>query len=91
MSSVSRIAIGFGLVAILMLSPFPTSTKEVPLITAPDSPIKVRPVEEGGKAIPYQNIIVMNPTLSAAPGKTERLMAPPENPLPVSSLPREIN
>jgi len=74
--------------AVLMLAPVAIGNERLPVIAAPTSPVKVKPVEEGGMVIPYQDIIVMNPSLSAAPGKTESLMPSPDEPLPVSSLPR---
>jgi hypothetical protein len=85
---VHRIAIRFSLIAVLMLAPVAIGKEGIPVIPALASPVKVRPAEEGGMVIPYQDIIVMNPELSAAPGKTERLMPSPDEPLPVSSLPR---
>lgn len=70
-----------------MLAPAAISKEGLPVINAPTSPVKVKPVEEGGMSIPFQDIIVMNPSLSAAPGKTEWLMPPPDDPLPETSLP----
>jgi hypothetical protein len=68
-----------------MLIPVAIGKEGLPVIAASVSPVKIRPVEEGGMVIPYQDIIVMNPTLSAAPGKTERLISPAEEPLPMPS------
>lgn len=83
MNIVSRITLRFSLVAILLLAPAAIGKEGLPVIVASVSPVKIRPVEEGGMGIPYQDIIVMNPTLSAAPEKTERLMPPAEKPLPM--------
>jgi hypothetical protein len=71
----------FFLAAPLWLAPIPIGKEGLPVIAAPVSPVKVRPVEEGGMDIPYQGIIVMNPSLSAGADKTEGLMAGPEEPL----------
>ena len=71
-----------------MLAPIAIGKEGLPVIAASVSPIKIRPAEEGGMLIPYQDIIVMNPELSAAAGKTERLMPLPDELFPVSSLPR---
>jgi hypothetical protein len=62
----------------LWLAPISIGTEGVPVIAAPVSPVKVRPVDEGGMIIPYQDIFVMNPSMSAGADKTERLMAGPE-------------
>jgi hypothetical protein len=62
----------------------PIGTEGVPVIAAPATPVKVRPVEEGGMDIPFQDIIVMNPALSARADKTGGLEPWPEEPLAVS-------
>jgi hypothetical protein len=66
------------LVAPLWLVPMPIGTEGVPVIAAPVTPVKVRPIEEGGMDIPYQDIIVMNPLLSAKADQTKKLMARPK-------------
>jgi hypothetical protein len=74
----------FFLAAPLWLTPIPIGTEGVPVIAAPLSPVKVRPVVKGGMDIPYQGVFVMNPSLSAGADQTEVLMAGPEEPLEVS-------
>ena len=68
----------------LWLAPISIGTEGVPVIAAPVTPVKVRPIEEGGMDIPYQGVFVMNPSLSAGADQTEVLMAGPEEPLEVS-------
>ncbi|MBT4934830.1 MAG: hypothetical protein HOJ87_07920 [Rhodospirillaceae bacterium] len=45
------------------------------------TPVKVRPIDPGGMEIPYQGIIVMNPSLTAEPEQTVNLMPSPEEPM----------
>jgi hypothetical protein len=82
MNIVHRIATRFCIVAALLLIPVAIGKEGLPVIAASVSPVKIRPVEEGGLKIPYQDIIVMNPSLSAALAKTNKVMAPAEKPLP---------
>jgi hypothetical protein len=81
MATTSPKTILFFLAAPLWLAPISIGTEGVPVIVAPVSPVKVRPVEEGGMEIPYQDIFVMNPSLSAGADQTEGLGAWPEEPL----------
>jgi hypothetical protein len=71
----------FFVVAPLCFAPVSIDREGVPVISAPATPVKVRPVAEGGKVIPFQDIFVMNPSLSARADQTERLGAWPEEPL----------
>ena len=79
-----RKSILLALVAPLWLAPIPIETGGVPVIAASPSPVKVKPTDPGGIAIPYQGIFVMDPSLSAGADQTERLMAAPEEALTVS-------
>jgi hypothetical protein len=65
-----------------------TSTGEggIPLIKADNAPVKMRPEQPGGMAVPHQDKLIYD-RLKAETGNTEsaaveRLLPPPENPLP---------
>jgi len=55
-----------------------TTTAEVPLIHADDQPTRKKPSEPGGLAVPDQDSLVLN----RSEPKTERLLPPPDTPLP---------
>ncbi len=69
--------------AMWMTYPSDQGRENLPVISAPVSPIKVRPADPGGMKVPYQGISVLNPD---APEPTVNLMPPPE--APVASFPR---
>ncbi len=59
------------------------SAQEVPLIRADESPIKKRPAEPGGMAIPNQDKLVYEALSEyGREEKVEVLLPPPEEPLP---------
>ena len=63
----------------------PLAEGEVPLIAADPSPIKRRPAEPGGEPVPHQDKLVyetIDPSLQAE--VVERLLPPPEEPLPAA-------
>jgi hypothetical protein len=62
----------------LIIRPPATETAEVPLIRADDQPTRKRPSEPGGLAVPDQDSLVLN----HSEPKAERLLPPPEAPLP---------
>lgn len=67
------------------------SAQEVPLIRADESPIKKRPAEPGGMAIPNQDKLVYEALSEyGREEKVEVLLPPPEEPLPAptSAVPR---
>jgi len=62
---------------------------EVPIIRAEQGPVKVRPEKPGGMNVPNRDKLVygrMQGEIGAA--RVERLLPPPEQPLPASALPR---
>ncbi|HVJ51334.1 MAG TPA: SPOR domain-containing protein [Aliidongia sp.] len=63
----------------------------IPLIRADQSATKVKPDSPGGETVPDQDKLVYNPNQPGA--KVERLLAPPEQPLPraVAPPPTDIN
>jgi pyruvate/2-oxoglutarate dehydrogenase complex dihydrolipoamide acyltransferase (E2) component len=62
----------------LMTRPPAGATAEVPLIRADDQPTRRKPSEPGGLAVPDQDSLVLN----HGEPKAERLLPPPEAPLP---------
>ena len=70
-----------------------TTTGEggMPLIKADNAPVKMRPEQPGGMAVPHQDKLIYD-RLKADTGNTEtaaveRLLPPPENPLPRPEAP----
>jgi hypothetical protein len=64
----------------------PTGEGGMPLIKADNAPVKMRPEQPGGMAVPHQDKLIYD-RLKAETGNTEtaaveRLLPPPENPLP---------
>ncbi len=60
---------------------------EVPLITADQSPEKVKPEDEGGLQIPNQDIAVLEDADGATPGAVEETILPaPEQPVAAEEL-----
>ncbi|MBV9015666.1 MAG: SPOR domain-containing protein [Alphaproteobacteria bacterium] len=53
---------------------------DVPLIHADDTPMKVKPDNPGGMPVPDQNVSVYDPKPATA--QVEKLLPPPEQPLP---------
>lgn len=69
------------------------SVQEVPLIRADEGPIKKRPAEPGGMAIPNQDKLVYEALSEyGREEKVEVLLPPPEEPLPAptSAVPRPV-
>ncbi|MBT5264516.1 MAG: SPOR domain-containing protein [Rhodospirillaceae bacterium] len=63
------------------------SEATAPIIRANANPSKVRPEQPGGMKIPHQNIKVYESgTERSGTSKVERLMPPPESPLPPAKL-----
>jgi len=62
----------------LMMRGPATTTAQVPLIHADDQPTRKKPSEPGGLEVPDQDSLVLNRTEP----KTERLLPPPETPVP---------
>ena len=54
----------------------------LPVIASDDTPIKVRPADEGGLEIPHQDKLVLNSGAEA--GTVEHLLPPPEEPIALS-------
>jgi hypothetical protein len=63
----------------------PASGDAVPLIRADDRPTKVKPDQPGGMAIPDQNVSLYSDKPGGAP--VEKLLPPPEQPLPRPTAP----
>lgn len=61
----------------------PEGTDQVPIVEADPSPTKVKPENEGGLVVPHQDIAVLNEGEEEV--TTERLLPPPEMPLPIPS------
>jgi len=63
----------------------------VPVVSAPEGPVKRRPVEEGGIEVPFQDKLVYERLNRAAPEteQVERLLPPPETPMARPALPVE--
>src|SRR5205085_11210506 len=57
----------------------------VPLIRADERPTKVKPDQPGGMPVPDQNVSLYNDKPSGPP--VEKLLAPPEQPLPRPASP----
>lgn len=61
-------------------------SNRAPTIHADEGPIRVRPDEPGGMEVPFQESLVYQEAMpngaGPAPGGTERLLPPPEKPLP---------
>jgi cell division protein FtsN len=60
----------------------PTANQDLPVVQAPDDPVKVKPESPGGMEVPYQEQLVLNQE-GAAEGSepvVERLLPPPEAP-----------
>ena len=55
---------------------------DVPLIRADNQPMKVKPDNPGGMPVPDQNVSVYDPKPAAA--HVEKLLPPPEQPMPRS-------
>ena len=64
--------------AIWLTYPTGQGGESLHVISAPASPIKVRPADPGGMKVPYQGIHVLNPD---APEPPVKLMPPPEAPV----------
>jgi hypothetical protein len=68
-----------------------TSEGGMPLVKADNAPVKMRPEQPGGMAVPHQDKLIYD-RLKAETGSTEaaaveRLLPPPENPLPRPETP----
>lgn len=55
---------------------------ELPVVTADQSPEKVKPEDPGGMDVPHQDSLVMNENGQGSGEKVERLLPPPETPQP---------
>lgn len=61
---------------------FGRSSGEIPVVRAMDDPVKVKPTDPGGLAVPYQDQLVLNqPGSGGEQPAVERLLPPPEQPL----------
>ncbi|MDX1575554.1 MAG: SPOR domain-containing protein [Kiloniellales bacterium] len=60
-------------------------TVELPTVRAEAGPEKVKPADPGGLQVPYQDQLVLNQGEAAGP-RVERLLPPPEAPLPAPEL-----
>ncbi|MDH3476019.1 MAG: SPOR domain-containing protein [Rhodospirillales bacterium] len=60
----------------------PTADQNLPVVQAPDDPVKVKPESPGGMEVPYQEQLVLNQEGAAEGGEpvVERLLPPPEAP-----------
>ncbi len=58
---------------------------ELPTVQAEAGPEKVKPADPGGLQVPYQDQLVLNQDEAAGP-RIERLLPPPEAPLPTPEL-----
>lgn len=61
-------------------APTAQSAGAVPLLRADERPTKIRPEQPGGMPMPDQNVSLYNEKLAKAP--VEKLLPPPEQPLP---------
>jgi hypothetical protein len=59
----------------------------VPLIRADERPIKIKPDQPGGMAVPDQNVSIYNEKPGTPP--VEKLLPPPEQPMPRPVAPKE--
>jgi hypothetical protein len=60
----------------------PSAGAGIPVIKADERPIKVRPDDRGGMQVPNQDKLVYERMDGEPEAKTERLLAPPEQPMP---------
>jgi hypothetical protein len=77
-------AIGLWWTRALMTAGVPPG--EAPLLRADGRPTKVRPADPGGMTVPGIDRLIYEP--EAARDRVERLLPPPEEPLPPEALPR---
>ena len=64
-----------------MTYPTGQGSESLPVISAPVSPIRVRPADPGGMEVSYQDISILNPSSPNAPEPIVNLMPPPEQPV----------
>ena len=63
------------------------SPAALPVIAADDSPVKERPLDEGGLAIPHRDKAVLNDGLDGGQGQpVEHLLPPPEEPKALEAM-----
>lgn len=55
---------------------------EIPMIRADETPIKIPPENPGGMEVPHRDKLVYQRLPGGEPAKVERLLPPPEEPLP---------
>ena len=68
-----------------------SDTSEAPLIRADAGPIKIRPEDPGGLAVPYRNKLIYQTLDGSAVEETvERLLPAPEEPLPPPEPPQPV-
>lgn len=60
----------------------PAADGEVPLVLAETTPEKVRPEDPGGLEVRHQDALILNQANGGTEGQVERLLPPPETPLP---------
>ena len=60
----------------------PVAGGEVPLVLAETTPEKVRPEDPGGLEVRHQDALILNQANGGTEGQVERLLPPPETPLP---------
>jgi cell division septation protein DedD len=60
----------------------------LPVVRAPEGPVKERPENPGGMEVPYQDKLVLNGRMEGNGGEAvERLLPPPETPQPPEAAP----
>jgi septal ring-binding cell division protein DamX len=69
-----------------------TAGKEIPMLRAADSPVKVKPESPGGLEVPYQDQLVLNQEGSGTEDEpvVEHLLPPPEAPQPPAVEPEAM-
>ncbi|WP_374373418.1 SPOR domain-containing protein [Dongia sp.] len=80
----NRLLLGAAAVALLagfwILSGGDSGTQEVPVITADGSPERVKPEEEGGLAVPNQDVAILNNADGTTTNQAETVLPAPEQP-----------
>ena len=89
------IPVGLGLVlvalvgggAVVFLNEGRTPTETAPLVLAPQGPEKVKPDDPGGLRVAHQDKLILNevPAGQVVDESVERLLPPPETPLPLQT------
>ena len=58
-----------------------------PLIKAPSKPVKIKPSDPGGMAVPNRDKVIFEGVSEGGEQRVERLLPPPETPLPPPAKP----